>query len=267
MNIEIAGKIVLVAGATPGIGQTLSDGLVAKGARVAVFLADRERAKSVVAEIQALPDAPEALALEADVSVEAAVTRAGADSDAVSGRVDALAGIAGSMPGPHPVLDIDLSVLKRVLRSNLSRSFLTAKDFAPLMIRGRGGRIIFWSSGRGIQANPGGAAHGGMKAAVDILANAVHQELADDGMRTVAVAPGLTVPHRGVARIRHRRSDWSDAGPSHHRRALRNGSADQTSPDSESTHAPPAHKRNPSRSERDRHTHRAGHIRPRQRSR
>jgi NAD(P)-dependent dehydrogenase (short-subunit alcohol dehydrogenase family) len=90
------------------------------------------------------------------------------------------------------VLDIEVSVLERVLRSNLIGSFLTTKHFAPLMIRGGGGRIVYLSSAAGIQSNPGGAAYGGAKAAINILANVVHQELADEGIRTVAIAPGLT---------------------------------------------------------------------------
>jgi NAD(P)-dependent dehydrogenase (short-subunit alcohol dehydrogenase family) len=85
------------------------------------------------------------------------------------------------------VLDIEVSVLERVLRSNLIGSFLTTKHFAPLMIRGGGGRIVYLSSAAGIQSNPGGA-----KAVINILANVVHQELADEGIRTVAIAPGLT---------------------------------------------------------------------------
>ena len=73
--------------------------------------------------------------LEADVSDEAAVTGAAAEVDAAWGRVDALINNAGWMPGRQPVLELELSVLERVLRSNLIGSFLATKHFAPLMIR------------------------------------------------------------------------------------------------------------------------------------
>ena len=43
-----------------------------------------------------------------------------------------------------------------------------------------------------MQSAPGGAPYGGSKAAINILTNVVHQELADEGIRTVAIAPGLT---------------------------------------------------------------------------
>jgi NAD(P)-dependent dehydrogenase (short-subunit alcohol dehydrogenase family) len=193
MEIDVAGKVVVVTGAAQGIGRTLALGLAAEGARVAVVARDHARAQLVVDEISELPKAPPALAVEADVSDEAAVIEAAAQIDAAWGRVDALINNAGWLPGSQPILGLEVSVLERVLRSNLISSFLTTKHFAPLMIRGGGGRIIYLSSAAGIQSNKGGAPYGGSKAAINILANVAHQELADDGIRTVAIAPGLTV--------------------------------------------------------------------------
>ncbi|HEV2638580.1 MAG TPA: SDR family oxidoreductase [Actinocrinis sp.] len=192
MNIDISGKVAVVTGAAQGIGRTLALGLAAEGARVVVLARDLARAQAVVDEIAALPDAPAALAVQADVSDEPAVARAAAEVESAFGRVDALINNAGWMPGRRPVLELDLSVLRRVLDSNLVGCFLTTKHFAPLMIRGGGGRIVYISSIAGVQSAPGGAPYGASKAAVNILANVVHQELADQGVRTVAVAPGLT---------------------------------------------------------------------------
>ena len=192
MNIDVVGKVVVVTGAAQGIGRTLTLGLAADGARVAVLARDRKRAQLVVEEIEALPDAPPALAVEADVSDEAAVSAAAAEVDREWGRVDALINNAGWMPVRQTILEVDVAALERVFRSNVIGCFLTTKHFAPLMIRGGGGRIIYVSSAAGVQSGPGMAHYGGSKAAVNILANVAHQELADDGIRTVAVAPGLT---------------------------------------------------------------------------
>jgi 3-oxoacyl-[acyl-carrier protein] reductase len=193
MEIDIAGKVVVVTGAAQGIGRTLALGLAAEGARVAVLARDRKRAQLVVDEIGELPAAPPALALEADVSDEAAVIEAAAETDRAWGRVDGLINNAGWMPGRQPILELEVAVLERVLRSNLIGSFLATKHFAPLMIRGGGGRIIYLSSVIAVQAGPGGAPYGGSKAAINVLANVAHQELAGQGIRTVALAPGLTV--------------------------------------------------------------------------
>jgi NAD(P)-dependent dehydrogenase (short-subunit alcohol dehydrogenase family) len=192
MNIDVEGKVVVVTGAAQGIGRTLALALAADGARVAVLARDRKRAQAVVEEIEALPDGPQALALEADVSDEAAVREAAAEVDREWGRVDALINNAGWMPPRQPILEMDAAALDRVFRSNVIGCFLTTKHFAPLMIRGGGGRIIYVSSAAGVQSGPGMAHYGGSKAAVNILANVAHQELANDGIRTVAIAPGLT---------------------------------------------------------------------------
>jgi len=192
MNIDITGKVVVVTGAAQGIGRALALGLAAEGAQVAVLARDRTRAQAVVDEIAEMTDAPKALALEADVSDEAAVRTAAAEVDTTWGRVDALINNAGWMPPSRSVLDTDVAQLDRVLKSNVVGCFLTTKHFAPLMIRGGGGRIVFVSSAIGTQAGPGAAAYGGSKAAVNILSNVVHQELADQGIRTTALAPGLT---------------------------------------------------------------------------
>ncbi|MEP7022970.1 MAG: SDR family oxidoreductase [Actinomycetota bacterium] len=192
MEFSVAGKVVVVTGAAQGIGPTLALGLAAEGAKVAVVARDRRRAQLVVDEIGAIPGAPPGLAVEADVSEEDQVIEAAAEVDLAWGRVDALINNAGWMGG-SPILTIEASVLDRVLRSNLVSSFLATKHFAPVMIRGGGGRIIYLSSAIGVRAGPGAAAYGGSKAAINILANVAHQELANDGIRTVALAPGLTV--------------------------------------------------------------------------
>jgi NAD(P)-dependent dehydrogenase (short-subunit alcohol dehydrogenase family) len=192
MKIDVGGKVVVVTGAAQGIGRTLALGLAADGARVAVLARDRKRAQVVVEEIDALPDAPPALAVEADVSDEAAVSAAAAEVDREWGRVDAMINNAGWMPARQTILEVDVAALERVFRSNIIGCFLTTKHFAPLMIRGGGGRIIYVSSAAGVQSGPGMAHYGGSKAAVNILTNVAHQELANDGIRTVAIAPGLT---------------------------------------------------------------------------
>jgi NAD(P)-dependent dehydrogenase (short-subunit alcohol dehydrogenase family) len=187
MRIDLTGKVIVITGAAQGIGRALAVGLAAEGARVGVLARDRGRAQAVADEL------PGAFALEADVGDEAAVAAAAAEVDATAGRLDGLVNNAGWMPGPHRVLDMDTAVLERVLRSNLVGSFLTTKHFAPLMVRGGGGRIIYLSSIGAVQSTAGGSAYSAAKAGINMLANVVHQELADDGIRTVAVAPGLTV--------------------------------------------------------------------------
>jgi NAD(P)-dependent dehydrogenase (short-subunit alcohol dehydrogenase family) len=193
MQVDIRDKVIVITGAGRGLGRALALGLAKEGARIAVLARDEQQAAHTVKEIAATsPDAPEAFGVAADVADEAQVRAAAAMVDARWGRVDALINNAGWMPPVTGVLDIDVTDLHRVVDSNLVGCFLTTKHFAPIMIRGGGGRIIYVSSMIGVQANPGQSAYGATKAGVNILANVAHRELADQGIRTVALAPGLT---------------------------------------------------------------------------
>jgi NAD(P)-dependent dehydrogenase (short-subunit alcohol dehydrogenase family) len=193
MQLDIRDKVIVITGAGRGLGRALALGLAGEGARIAVLARDEHQATRTAEEIAAMsPGSPAPFGVVADVADEAQVRAAATAVDAHWGRVDALINNAGWMPPVTSVLDLDVTDLRRVVDSNLIGCFLTTKHFAPIMIRGGGGRIIYVSSMIGVQANPGQSAYGATKAGLNILANVAHRELADHGIRTVALAPGLT---------------------------------------------------------------------------
>jgi NAD(P)-dependent dehydrogenase (short-subunit alcohol dehydrogenase family) len=195
MRIALQDKVIVITGAGRGLGRALALGLAAEGARIAVVARDEQKAAGTVEEIVAqVPGAPKPLAVAADVADEAQVRAAAEAVDAHWGRVDGLINNAGWMPpaGSMSVLGFELADLRRILDSNLVSCFLTTKYFAPIMIRGGGGRIIYVSSIAAEQGGAGRSAYGATKAAVNNYSNVVHKELANQGIRTIALAPGLT---------------------------------------------------------------------------
>jgi NAD(P)-dependent dehydrogenase (short-subunit alcohol dehydrogenase family) len=193
MDIRLEGKVIAITGAGRGLGRAMALGLAREGARVALLDVDEEQAARTAKEITAaVPGKPEPLTLTTDVTDEDQVARAAHRIDQHWGRVDALINNAGWMPPVAPVLELSTDMLRRVIDVNLIGCFLTTKHFAPIMIREGGGRILYISSMIGVQANPGQSAYGATKAGVTILANVAHRELANHGIRTVALAPGLT---------------------------------------------------------------------------
>jgi NAD(P)-dependent dehydrogenase (short-subunit alcohol dehydrogenase family) len=107
MNVDIAGKVVVVTGAAQGIGRTLALGLAADGAPVAVLARDRKRAQLVVNEIEALADRTRAVVEEIETLPDRAQTSidvpdrtpaAVEETGALSNRPPAALGKTGALP-------------------------------------------------------------------------------------------------------------------------------------------------------------------------
>jgi 3-oxoacyl-[acyl-carrier protein] reductase len=162
MRSGIGGKVIVVTGAARGLGRALALGLARTGARVAVMAREEYQAAATVAEIVAqLPCAPRPLGVAADVADEDQVQAAASAVDQQWGRIDALINNAAWLPAATCLLDLPVSELHRVIDTNLVSCFLTTKHFAPIMIRGGGGRIIYITSMAAVQPNPGQGGHRG----------------------------------------------------------------------------------------------------------
>ena len=191
-SLDITDRTIMVTGAARGIGRALAVGLAELGARIVVLTRAEATAEQVADEITRRCGADRALAVVADVTDEEQVAAAVAHVDEHWGRLDGLVNNAGAMVTGRPVLDMRADEFRSMLETNLVSAFLVTKHAAPLMIRGGGGRIVYMSSKGAVQSLAGASAYGASKAGMNILGNVVHQELADRGIRTVAVAPGLT---------------------------------------------------------------------------
>lgn len=193
MKLDLHDQVIIITGAGRGLGRALAEGLAVEGARLALWDLDGDSVREAAKEIAAaVPDVQPPLAQAVDVGDEAQVEAATQEVERHWGRIDALINNAGWMPPVQPVTELDAGVLRRVIDVNLIGCFLTTKHVASVMVRQRRGRIIYVSSIMGVQANHGQSAYGATKAGVTLLANVAHRELADQGIRTVAIAPGLT---------------------------------------------------------------------------
>ena len=141
----LEGKVVLVTGASSGIGRAVAIGAARHGANVGInFWQEPLKAREVVQQIEALGRA--AIALEGDVAepdtavafVEAAVQR--------FGKIDALVNNAGICPF-HAFLDLPVETLERTMRVNLHGAYFMAQAAANQMVsQGTGGSIVAISS-------------------------------------------------------------------------------------------------------------------------
>jgi NAD(P)-dependent dehydrogenase (short-subunit alcohol dehydrogenase family) len=132
-------RVVVVTGASSGIGKACAMGFVAKGAKVVLAARRVDRLADLVAQIEA--DGGEALAVATDVTDEAAVANLFAAAVARFGTVDVLINNAGIAENT-PVDQTSLEHWNQVITTNLTSAFLCAKHAWPIFKAGGHGRIV-----------------------------------------------------------------------------------------------------------------------------
>jgi 3-oxoacyl-[acyl-carrier protein] reductase len=185
--MRLKGKTALVTGAGGGIGTAIAARFAREGA--AVLCTDRDLARAEATAAAIARAGGRASAIEADVAdaghceaqVEETVRRYGRIDIAVNNAGVALHKLA---------LDTSLADWERVLRVNLTGSFLTAQAAARRMVAQGGGRIVQIGSISGQRGNMGGIAYGASKAAVMHLCKVMAVELSAKGVMVNAIAPG-----------------------------------------------------------------------------
>jgi NAD(P)-dependent dehydrogenase (short-subunit alcohol dehydrogenase family) len=188
------GPVMLVTGGSRGIGAAIVRAAAAAGYEIALTYADdRAAAEVVAAEVNGT--GRRAVIVKADVAREEDVLAAYAAVDDAFGRLDALAINAGITGRFTRVDEIDAATLERVLAVNVTGAFLCAREAVRRMSTARGGSggaIVVVSSRAAGLGSPGEYVHyAASKAAVDTLTRGLAKEVAREGIRVNAVAPGL----------------------------------------------------------------------------
>ena len=183
---RLQGRVAAVTGAGSGIGAAIARRFAAEGARVFVLDKNSSAGDDVAKSIRDSGGQAEARYLDvADASrVRATVTSIADDA----GRIDILVNVAGlSLLTDTRIVDIPEETWDSVLAVNLRGPFLTCKNVLPHMIRQGGGVIINISSQAGFG---GGTAYASSKAGLNALSRGVARQHANDGIRSVVIAPG-----------------------------------------------------------------------------
>jgi 3-oxoacyl-[acyl-carrier protein] reductase len=186
----MAAPVVLVTGASRGIGRAIAFALADAGWTVGVNYATRRAdAERVVGEIEARRGA--AVALAADVSDPAAVEAMFAALDRRVGRLDALVNNAGIGRRIDALTAIDDETWRRTLAVNLDGTFYCMRAAIPRLRAAGGGRIVNVSSGAARTGGAIGAHYAASKAGVLALTAKAARELAADNIVVNAVLPSV----------------------------------------------------------------------------
>lgn len=188
--IDLAGKSVIVTGASSGIGASTARLLHAAGARPVLAARRGDRLATLSKELDG------ALAVPTDVTDPAQVRDLAAATLDRHQRIDGLVNNAGaSMHGP---LDqVDLAEFSQILRLNVVGLLAVTQAVLPAMREQGFGRIVNISSGTTRRVAVGVGAYASTKTAVNMLSAVLRQELADDGIAVSLLLPSITATEFG----------------------------------------------------------------------
>jgi len=175
-----------VTGGARGIGFAVAERLARAGVRVALWDLDRARAESSAKELAA---AGKVIAVAVDITDEAAVARALAETTERIGKLDIFVNNAGIAGASKTLWDYTPEEWRQVFRINVEGMYLCCRAVVPQMIERGYGRIVNVASIAGKEGNPNAAAYSASKAAVMGLTKSLAKELATKGVIVISVTP------------------------------------------------------------------------------
>jgi len=189
-----ARRVLLITGAGRGIGAATARLAAARGYDVAVnFASNAKAAEAVVADAERA--GARAVAIQSDVVQEAEVERRFAETERRLGPLWGLVNNAGIVGRASRLDAADAATIKAVIEINVLGAFRCARATVRRLSTahgGKGGAIVNVSSGAATLGSPGDFIwYAASKAAVDTLTIGLAREVAREGIRVNAVAPGL----------------------------------------------------------------------------
>jgi short-subunit dehydrogenase len=183
--VDIDGSVVVITGASSGIGEATARAAAARGAHVVLGARREDRLRALAAEL------PGAVAVRTDVTVRAdldALVQAALDAH---GRVDVLVNNAGQ--GLHvPLAEVTAEDLRAVLELNVVAALAAMQAVLPPMRAAGRGSIVNVSSGTTLRVGAGVGAYAASKAALNMLSAVAREEFAGYGIAVSTVYPFIT---------------------------------------------------------------------------
>jgi NADP-dependent 3-hydroxy acid dehydrogenase YdfG len=184
MNDNIEGKVVVITGASSGLGEATARYLAARGAKLALGARRLDRLQTLAAEI-----GPQAIAVETDVTDAAQVKRLVDAAIAAHGRIDVILNNAGLMPH-SPLERGKIEDWDRMIDVNIKGVLYGIAAALPPMTAQKSGHIINVSSVAGHKVRQGSAVYAATKAAVRMLSEGLRMEAKPHNIRTTIISPG-----------------------------------------------------------------------------
>jgi NADP-dependent 3-hydroxy acid dehydrogenase YdfG len=187
MSDNIAGKVVVITGASSGLGEATARLLAAQGARVVLGARREDRIQALARELTA--GAAKAIAVRTDVTDRTQVKNLVAAAMEAFGRIDVMINNAGLMP--QSLLErLRIDEWDRTIDVNLKGVLYGIAAALPYMQQQKSGHFINVSSVAGHKVGPGTAVYAATKFGVRALSEGLRQEVKPYNIRTTIISPG-----------------------------------------------------------------------------
>src|SRR3954454_2060113 len=185
MTLNIDGKVVVITGASSGLGEATARHLARAGAKLMLGARRLDRLRALAAEL----GLPEDAAVRTDVTDREQVRRLVDQAVDLHGRIDVMLNNAGLMPH-SPLERGKIGDWDRMIDVNLKGVLYGIAAALPHMQAERSGHIINVSSVAAYKVRPGSAVYAATKAAVRMLSEGLRQEVKPYNIRTTVISPG-----------------------------------------------------------------------------
>jgi NAD(P)-dependent dehydrogenase (short-subunit alcohol dehydrogenase family) len=187
MAYSLADKVVLITGASSGIGRAVALEVAAKGASVVLAARRHDLLQAVANEVSKRGGTP--LVVPTDMAVTSQVEALAAKALEHFGRVDILVNNAG-YGQMGPIESVGEAAVRQQFDVNVFGLLTLTRQLIPQMRSCRRGRIVNLSSVAGKVAFPFMGIYNASKHAVEAISDAMRMELAPFGIRTIVIEPG-----------------------------------------------------------------------------
>ncbi|CAN5273077.1 MAG: SDR family NAD(P)-dependent oxidoreductase [Euzebyales bacterium] len=193
---DLAGSIVLVTGASSGIGAATARAFAAEGARLVLAARRRERLEELAGQLDG-----DTLPLELDVRDRAAVDQALSGLPPEWAAIDVLVNNAGLAAGMEPLQEGEVDHWARMIDTNVAGLLWVTRAVVPGMIARGGGHVINIGSVAGHETYPKGAVYCATKAAVDRITKGLRMDMLGTRVKVSTVDPGMVETEFSVVRF------------------------------------------------------------------
>lgn len=186
--MSVKDQVAIVTGGASGMGAAIVETLAANGAKVVIADLDLEAAEELVEKLKQAGGS--ALAVETDVSDQAALEKMFKQTVNEFGTLDILINNAGIMDGREAIHDVTDDLWEKVMATNLNSVFYTSRLALDIFLEKGSGVILNIASVAGLHGARGGAAYTAAKHATIGLTRNTAYMYAEKGIRANAIAPG-----------------------------------------------------------------------------